>query len=650
MNQRRRDVVVGLDAGGTRTRAVLATADDGRPVGEGAAGPGNALTVPLPQLTEHLAEAIGRAVPEQVRDRVVAVAGGFAGATGAADEPGRRNALAALTAALHRLGIDAGPPVIGSDIEAAFASAPGAPADGLALVAGTGAVAMRITGRRGTVTVDGDGWLLGDDGSGFWIGRAAVRAALRMADGRGAPTVLAEAVGRELGVPADALPGGASGVAGGAVRRLSPEVVPGTAEGAPREGRQEEVPPVTGPSAAGGWSAGSGQSGGAGDTGGRSAGPGQSEEAGAAGPGEAGAAGTAIGAAGTAEGTPRDGRNEAAPPGTGPTAAGGRPTRPGRSGGAGVVGEGSVGRGRGGVVGGAGGGSAGPEQPGVAGDAGGRPTDPGQSGVTGGPGGGPTGPGQAGVAEGSGQAGVAGGNAQAGVAEGPGQAGVAGGNAQAGVAEGPGQAGVAGGNAQAGVAEGPGQAGVAGGNAQAGVAEGPRPAGVAEGPGQAGMAGGPGQAGVARGPGRVGGAGVGPGVAGAFGVVRRPLPPHDHIPWSRPHREAYRRHLLPVVMAEAPIRLARLAPLVVAAARDAGDPVALAILDEAADQLTETVRALEPRAGERVVATGGLLGPDGPLTDRLEARLRPLGLTLDWVPDGCRGAVALARLAHGGRT
>ncbi|WP_328344727.1 N-acetylglucosamine kinase [Streptomyces violaceus] len=402
LNQKRQggsSLVVGLDTGGTRTRAVLATAADGRPLGEGAAGPGNALTVPVPQLTEHLAEAVGQAVPESFRDRVVAVAGGFAGATdAAADEPGRRNALAALTAALRRLGIDAGPPVISSDIEAAFASAPGAPADGLALVAGTGAVAMRITGRRGAATVDGDGWLLGDDGSGFWIGRAAVRAALRMADGRGAPTVLAELVGRELGVPGDVLPGGASGGAGGAVRRLSPDVVQGGAEGASREARREAVPPAGGPAAAGGQPAG---------------------------PARTGAAGT------------------------------------------------------------------------------GSPVD------------------------------------------------------------------------------------------------------------------------------------------------RRPLPPHDDTPWSRLHREAYRRHLLPAVMAEPPIRLARLAPLV---AEAAGDAVALAILEEAADQLTEAVRALDPRPGERLVTTGGLLGPRGPLTPRLEARLRALGLPLDWVPDGRRGAVALARLAHQGRT
>nr|WP_234390448.1 BadF/BadG/BcrA/BcrD ATPase family protein [Streptomyces sp. MMG1533] len=332
MNQKFGDeLVVGLDAGGTRTRVVLAAAADGRLLGEGAAGPGNALTVPVPQLTGHLAEAVAAAVPEQARGRVVSVAGGFAGATAASpDDPGHVNARTALTAALRRLGIPTGPVGICSDIEAAFAAAPGTPADGLALVAGTGAVAMRITGRRGTVTVDGDGWLLGDDGSGFWIGRTAVRAALRMADGRGPATALAVSVGRAFGVPGSVLP-----------------------------------------------------------------------------------------------------------------------------------------------------------------------------------------------------------------------------------------------------------------------------------------------------------------------------PDGDAARWSRPQREAFRMHLLPAVMADPPIRLARLAPPVAEAARDK-DAVAEAILEEAADQLTETVRALDPVAGEPLVATGGLLGPDGPLTALLAGRLTALGLTLDWVADGCRGAAALARLAHGG--
>ncbi|GHG89922.1 hypothetical protein GCM10018780_09580 [Streptomyces lanatus] len=209
MNQTsgRTSYVVGLDAGGTRTRAVLAPVRDGEPEGEGVGGPGNALTVPGAQLTEHLAEALAAAVPEALRGQVVAVAGGFAGASRTApDEPGRVKAHAALTLALGRLDMNPATVEIHSDIEAAFASAPGHPADGLALVAGTGAVAARITARACTTTAGGDGWLLGDDGSGFWIGREAVRVALRMADGRGGATALGASVGRALEVPEDVLP------------------------------------------------------------------------------------------------------------------------------------------------------------------------------------------------------------------------------------------------------------------------------------------------------------------------------------------------------------------------------------------------------------------------------------------------------------
>ncbi|MFG2965293.1 N-acetylglucosamine kinase [Streptomyces sp. NPDC048288] len=199
--------VVGIDAGGTRTRAVLADAWDGRPLGEGTAGPGNALTVPGPRLADQLARAVDSAVPEAERGRVVAVVGGFAGAARAPEEePGRVRARTALTTALTRLGIATGAVEVYSDIEAAFAGAPGQPADGLALVAGTGAVAARIEGRVLVATSGGDGWLLGDDGSGFWIGREAARAALRAADGRGGPTVLTATVGRALGLPTGVLP------------------------------------------------------------------------------------------------------------------------------------------------------------------------------------------------------------------------------------------------------------------------------------------------------------------------------------------------------------------------------------------------------------------------------------------------------------
>ncbi|MGV9539546.1 BadF/BadG/BcrA/BcrD ATPase family protein, partial [Streptosporangium sandarakinum] len=83
----------------------------------------------------------------------------------------------------------AGRPSVVSDTLPAFAGAT-AEASGAVLIAGTGAVAARIDDRRVTGRADGYGWLLGDEGSGTWIGRRAVRAVLASVDGRAAPTAL----------------------------------------------------------------------------------------------------------------------------------------------------------------------------------------------------------------------------------------------------------------------------------------------------------------------------------------------------------------------------------------------------------------------------------------------------------------------------
>ncbi|WP_431953648.1 N-acetylglucosamine kinase [Actinacidiphila sp. bgisy167] len=197
-------LVIGIDAGGTRTRAYLAeAAPDGAVVGEGVGGPGNAMSVERVALTQHLADAIRGAVPEARRDEVVSVVGGFAGAAlGTGPETGHELAASCLRAALESHGIHTREVTVCGDIEVAFASAPGTPADGLALVAGTGAVAARIEKRSQTLVADGNGWLVGDEGSGFWLGREVMRAALRALDGRGPWTILVEAVlSHYLGAP-----------------------------------------------------------------------------------------------------------------------------------------------------------------------------------------------------------------------------------------------------------------------------------------------------------------------------------------------------------------------------------------------------------------------------------------------------------------
>lgn len=61
--------------------------------------------------------------------------------------------------------------------------------DGVALAVGSGVV---VVAKRGEVVAhrDGGGPLLGDDGSGFAIGRAGLRAALRATEGRGPATAI----------------------------------------------------------------------------------------------------------------------------------------------------------------------------------------------------------------------------------------------------------------------------------------------------------------------------------------------------------------------------------------------------------------------------------------------------------------------------
>jgi N-acetylglucosamine kinase-like BadF-type ATPase len=74
---------------------------------------------------------------------------------------------------------------------------------GFVLVSGTGAIAAEV--RDGVVTraADGHGWLLGDEGSAFWLGREAVRACLAAGEESGRPTALRAAVAAAFGLATD---------------------------------------------------------------------------------------------------------------------------------------------------------------------------------------------------------------------------------------------------------------------------------------------------------------------------------------------------------------------------------------------------------------------------------------------------------------
>jgi N-acetylglucosamine kinase-like BadF-type ATPase len=170
--------VLGIDAGGTSTRAALVS---GGAVRERySCGPFNFLLsgdgVP------RMAEMIKAAAP--------AAAG--IGVPGIARQPGAATAFGAAVSEASGV-----PTRAASDGTVAWLGAfLGAP--GIVVMAGTGAVA--VGGRAGSLAiVGGHGHLVGDEGSRYWIGRAALRAALAADEGTGPPTALAAAVAATAG-------------------------------------------------------------------------------------------------------------------------------------------------------------------------------------------------------------------------------------------------------------------------------------------------------------------------------------------------------------------------------------------------------------------------------------------------------------------
>ncbi|QNO37347.1 hypothetical protein H4J02_13100 [Protaetiibacter sp. SSC-01] len=64
---------------------------------------------------------------------------------------------------------------------------------GVVVASGTGSIILAV-GPAGVARVDGWGYLMGDAGSGFWVGRQALDAVMRAHDGRGPATSLTEVV------------------------------------------------------------------------------------------------------------------------------------------------------------------------------------------------------------------------------------------------------------------------------------------------------------------------------------------------------------------------------------------------------------------------------------------------------------------------
>ncbi|HKU32161.1 N-acetylglucosamine kinase [Arthrobacter sp. NyZ413] len=155
--------VIGLDIGGTKTRGVRF--EDGIPVRDESTGSSNVQNVTREAAEKSLAELFAMIGGGAV-DRVLAGAGGI-------DTEADARALAELIE----------PHVPGAQVTVVHDSqlllAAGRASTGVAVIAGTGSAAWGKNADGVEARAGGWGYLLGDEGSGYWLGREAVRHSLR---------------------------------------------------------------------------------------------------------------------------------------------------------------------------------------------------------------------------------------------------------------------------------------------------------------------------------------------------------------------------------------------------------------------------------------------------------------------------------------
>jgi len=175
-------IFLGIDGGGSKTSCLIG--DETASLGAGTGGGSNPVRVGEEQARDSLATAIRQACavanisPSQIRKTCVGLAG--------AARPDVSEQVRQFIAAIAPGEIQ----VVGDIVIALQAAFGGEP--GVIVIAGTGSIAYGRNASEKTARAGGWGFAISDEGSGHWIGRAALAAALRAEDesGNSSPALL----------------------------------------------------------------------------------------------------------------------------------------------------------------------------------------------------------------------------------------------------------------------------------------------------------------------------------------------------------------------------------------------------------------------------------------------------------------------------
>jgi len=183
-------LVLGVDGGATKTVCVVADGEF-RVLGAGLAGPSNYHVVGVEEARKNVDLAVRQAVPTNLRSKIDICCFGMGGLNTKRDE----EVISGFVKPL----VKTGKYIFVNDVVVAFYAATcGEP--GIVVVAGTGSIAYGVNRKGETRVAGGWGWIIGDEGSAFYIARRALMSAAKAYDGRGKPTILVKLLQERLGI------------------------------------------------------------------------------------------------------------------------------------------------------------------------------------------------------------------------------------------------------------------------------------------------------------------------------------------------------------------------------------------------------------------------------------------------------------------
>jgi len=197
MRNKKQIFIVGVDGGGTKTHAVI-TDKQGNILAEHFGGPSNFQIIGVEKAAETIFSLI-RSCCKSVdasTENLFSVACGLTGAGRVGDQQrmaeGLRRYARRKKSPLNNIIIESDARIA---LEGAFKGGAG-----IILIAGTGSIAFGKDEQERIHRVGGWGRILGDEGSGYYIGKLGVTAVTRHLDGRGEKTMLTKMIARKFGL------------------------------------------------------------------------------------------------------------------------------------------------------------------------------------------------------------------------------------------------------------------------------------------------------------------------------------------------------------------------------------------------------------------------------------------------------------------